>query len=74
MQQLIGQSFTVGDGQYRVVDVRRLNGESLVYAEQTRAASAGTWSPSGVAAQPQRMAFHYSDIAGLFDDSNEKIA
>ena len=66
MKDLLGKSFSVGDGEYRVVDVRRMNGESMVYAEATR--------PSlRLARQPQRMAFHYSDIAELLSKVGSKI-
>jgi len=76
MQQLIGQSFTLGRGQYRIVDVRRLNGESMVYAEELAGSSAQSASgqPGAAGLHPQRMAFHYSDIAGLLDAMDNKIA
>jgi len=67
MQDLVGKSFTVGDGEYRVVDVRRMNGESMVYAEATKP---NTKSPR----QPQRMAFHYGDIANLLSRVDSKTA
>lgn len=67
MQEIVGRTFSVADGQYRVVDVRRLNGEALVYAE---ALGGEKDSESG---RPQRMAFHYGDIAELVDTEN-KIA
>ena len=35
MQDILGRTFSVGDGEYRVVDVRQLSGEVMVYAEQT---------------------------------------
>lgn len=76
MQRLIGKTFTLGNDRYRVVDARRLNGESLVYAEpQTLAEnSTVTARPEAAAAHPQRMAFHYSDIAELIEGIENKIA
>jgi hypothetical protein len=67
MQDLVGKSFTVGDGEYRVVDVRRMNGDSMVYAEATKRS---VQSPR----QPQRMAFHYGDIANLLTTADNNIA
>lgn len=67
MNDLVGKSFSVGDGEYRVVDVRRMNGESMVYAEATK--------PSAqMPRQPQRMAFHYGDIARLLSEVDNNIA
>ena len=33
MKHLVGRIFTIGDGAFRVVDVQRLGGDALVYAE-----------------------------------------
>jgi len=60
MQDILGRIFSVGDGQYRVVDVRQLSGEIMVYAEQT--AEPVTEEP-----RPRRAAFHYGDIAGRLE-------
>lgn len=67
MNDLVGKSFSVGDGEYRVVDVRRMNGESMVYAEATKRSAR---TPR----QPQRMAFHYGDIAQLLATVDNNIA
>lgn len=67
MHDLVGKSFSVGGGEYRVVDVRRLNGDSMVYAEATKPGA-------GSARQPQRMAFHYGDIVNLLPDADNNIA
>ena len=56
MRDLLGQTFSVGDGEYRVVDVKQLSGEMMVYAEPTSAQQAEQ-------AKPKRAAFHYNDIA-----------
>lgn len=70
MQQLVGKVFSIGNGQYRVVDVRQLSGESMVYAETMDATDSAL-----PASRPRRAAFHYSDIANLFGgSSNNKIA
>ena len=70
MQDLVGKVFAVGDSEYRVVDVRNLNGESMVYAEVVEKAVAA----DGPRRRPQRMAFHFSDIAELIDASGNKTA
>ena len=62
MQDLVGKTFTVGDGEYRVVDVRQLSGEVMVYAEEL--AQNGQ---DAEARKPRRAAFHYGDIAGHLD-------
>jgi len=56
MQELLGRKFSVGDGEYRVVDVRQLSGELMVYAEEL---DGGAAEPR----KPRRAAFHYGDIA-----------
>lgn len=70
MQDLVGKVFAVGDGEYRVVDVRNLGGESMVYAEVVEQ----TIAADGPRRGPQRMAFHFSDIADLIDPSGNKTA
>lgn len=61
MQDILGQTFSVGDGEYRVVDVRQLSGEVMVYAEPTTLDSADQATATKM---PRRAAFHYGDIAG----------
>ena len=34
MQELLGQTFTLADGHYKVVDVRQMSGEAMIYAEK----------------------------------------
>ena len=58
MKHLVGQTFSVGDGQYRVVDVRQLTGELMVSAEALDEPQA-----TPTARRPRRAAFHYGDIA-----------
>lgn len=60
MQDILGQTFSVADGEYRVVDVRRLSGEVMVFAEET---AGDTAVGSVVEVKPRRAAFHYGDIA-----------
>ncbi len=60
MQDILGRTFSVGDGEYRVVDVRQLSGEVMVYAEETADREADE-------KKPRRAAFHYGDIAGRLD-------
>lgn len=63
MQDILGRTFSVGDGEYRVVDVRQLSGELMVYAEQTAEEPAQR--------KPQRAAFHYGDIAARLETGNQ---
>ena len=64
MQELLGRTFSVGDGAYRVVDVRNLSGELMVYAEEAESRDS---AESAASRKPRRAAFHYGDIAGRFD-------
>ncbi len=61
MQELVGQSFHLDDGDYRIVVVRKLKGEIMVYAESEEARNASY--PRG----PRRAAFHYADLAPFLD-------
>lgn len=72
MKNLVGQSFAIAGGHYRIVDVRRLGGDAMVYAERVcteRADGAQAASCGGAPqrAAPGRTAFHYGDIAPLLD-------
>ena len=60
MQDLLGRIFSVGDGKYRVVDVRHLSGALMIYAEL----AADVVKVRG----PKRAAFHYGDIAARLED------
>lgn len=64
MQDILGQIFSVGDGEYRVVDVRQLSGEVMVYAEPTTVDSVDQPTTEKM---PRRAAFHYGDIASRLD-------
>jgi len=61
MQDLIGRCFSLQEGSYRIVDVRRIGREAMVYAEEIRPRTHLAETP----AAPRRSAFHYPDIAGL---------
>jgi len=67
MQELLGRTFSVGDGEYRVVDVRHLSGEVMVYAEAMASKKAA--GPR----RTRRAAFHYGDIATRLQ-SDDQIA
>ena len=70
MHELLGRRFSVGEGEYRVVDVRQLSGELMVYAEET---ANDTADPR----KPRRAAFHYGDIAarlGGDEHSSDRLA
>jgi hypothetical protein len=56
MQDLVGQCFSLAEGRYRIVDVRNLGGESMVYAEKLQEAQERQRN------LPRRAAFHYNDI------------
>lgn len=60
MQELVGQCFSLADEQYRIVDVRFVGSDSMVYAERADAQPRALSTP---ARRPQRAAFHYDDIA-----------
>jgi hypothetical protein len=70
MKNLVGRCFSLADGHYRIVDVRQLGGDAMVYAEPV--ASGGVASevqaarPAGRAV-PNRAAFHFADIAAILD-------
>jgi len=66
MQELLGRTFSVGDGEYRVVDVRRMSGELMVYAEslaRDAGRTADRLSSGADFRRPLKAAFHYGDIA-----------
>lgn len=65
MQDILGRTFSVGDGEYRVVDVRQLSGEVMVYAEHTAGGASEEQAPP-------RAAFHYGDIAGRLNDADPR--
>tara|TARA_Y100001933_G_scaffold248189_2_gene281809 strand:- start:869 stop:1075 length:207 start_codon:yes stop_codon:yes gene_type:complete len=66
MKHLVGRIFTIGDGAFRVVDVQRLGGDALVYAEAQPDSAAVRPEP---AMPPARMAFHYGDIADALEQA-----
>lgn len=66
MRELLGRTFSVAEGEYRVVDVRRLSGEVMVYAESTS-------EDRGSERRPRRAAFHYGDIASRLQ-GNDRLA
>lgn len=68
MRDLIGQSFPLADRVYRIVDVRQVAGDAMIYAEPADPAPPATAaSRAGMAsagpARAARAAFHYRDIA-----------
>lgn len=67
MQELLGQTFVVANGRYRVVDVRRTNGEALVFAEEIE-------HKDDELRKPHRTAFHYGDIVGLLGNKGDHPA
>jgi len=66
MRDLIGQSFPLADRVYRIVDVRQVAGDAMIYAEPAdpspTAAARGGMASAGPA-RAARAAFHYRDIA-----------
>lgn len=63
MNNLVGRIFSLADGRYRIVDVQRLGGGAMVYAEREQAACNASQVVGGNARPPGRTAFHYGDIA-----------
>ncbi len=51
MDNLVGRRFSLDDTDYAIVDVRNIQGDTLVYAEPTKHAQG-----------PGRAAFRYADI------------
>lgn len=66
MKHLVGRIFSLADGNYRIVDVQRLGGDALVYAEQEPGRAGVTADPAGPV---PRSAFHYGDIAELLEEA-----
>lgn len=58
MNQLVGRRFSVGEGEYRIVDALRIGADTMIYAEEV---SAGQKAER----RPRRAAFHYDDIVGF---------
>ena len=67
MRNLVGRCFNLADGRYRVVDIRQLGGDAMVYAELLAAEpglmDSDATGPLATGGRPGRMAFHYTDIA-----------
>lgn len=57
MRHLIGKSFPLADRVYRIVDVRQVAGDAMIYAEPVGGAES-----RAVPARAARAAFHYRDI------------
>ena len=51
VEDLVGKHFSIDDMDYAIVDVRNIQGDTLIYAE-----------PTAQAAGPGRAAFRYVDI------------
>lgn len=71
MKNLVGQSFSLAETRYRIVDVQRLGAGAMVYAEQLTGcdgalpADGPRPGPRQGPPVPARTAFHYGDIADL---------
>jgi uncharacterized protein (UPF0179 family) len=65
MRNLVGRCFSLADGRYRIVDVRQMGGDAMVYAEPMSAEDPDSM-PSAAAA-PNRAAFHFTDIAAMLE-------
>lgn len=66
MKNLVGRSFALAEGRYRIVDVQRTGSDAMVYAERLEAPCAAGGAPAAPRA-PGRTAFHYGDIAPLLE-------
>lgn len=58
---LVGRCFALADGRYRIVDVRRLGDDAMVYAEST--APGADMAGNGM----RRAAFRMRDVAPLLE-------
>lgn len=67
MNNLVGRIFSLADARYRIVDVRRLNGDALVYAEREEGCGNAAQAGGSLPRIPGRTAFRYGDIASLLD-------
>lgn len=67
MKNLVGRSFSIAEGRYRIVDVQRLGGDAMVYAELVESQSCLAARDGGARRSPGRTAFHYGDIAPLIE-------
>lgn len=65
MNRLVGQVFSLAQGRYRIVDVQRLSGDAMVYAERLDGCmpADGPLAPG----RSPRAAFRYADIAALLE-------
>lgn len=61
MQYLVGQCFSLSEGEYRIVDVRNVAGAFMVFAEKLIEAR------DEHRRLLRKAAFHYSDIAEFID-------
>ena len=62
MDKLLGKRFSLEDAHYTIVDVRNIDGETMVYVD--------TEDSKG----PARAAFRYVDIEPKLDDPNSEVA
>jgi hypothetical protein len=72
LENLVGRSFLLADVRYRIVDVRRLERDALIYAEHVEVRTAP--GPHAPVRTPARAAFHYRDIAALLGPVEEAAA
>ena len=63
MNELLGKRFHIEQSDYTIVDVRKIGGEVMVYAE-----------PPGLAKGPGRAAFRYADIESHLESNAEQRA
>jgi len=71
MKDLVGRSFALAEGRYRIVDARRVGTHAMVYAEALGGARATASAPgSQRVIVPGRTAFHYLDIVDLLETSS----
>ena len=57
VNELLGRTFSLEEENYTIVDVRKIDGEMMVYAEQP-----------GAAKGPGRAAFRFADIEGKISE------
>ena len=63
VEYLVGKQFRIDKTDYAIVDVRNIQGDTMIYAEPTKTASG-----------PKRAAFRYDDIESKLDGSTDSVA
>ena len=63
VEHLVGKQFRIDETDYAIVDVRNIQGDTMIYAEPTKTASG-----------PKRAAFRYDDIESKLEINTDDVA